>query len=178
MPNNNCTRRAGRNAVQEWMAQVEALIARIDQLVGSAAREDVQQVVKIVMDIHCHGLKRIIRCLKQRDPDNAVLDALASDELVGNLLLLHGLHPSSMEQRVRGAVASVRTYLQSHGSDIELVGVSPGAVDIRIKANCDGCVALADSIKLVARNAVCDAAPEVGAVNIQLEQQRATVQQD
>jgi len=175
MPNNKCTGRAGQNAVQKWMAQVEELIARIDQLAGSAAREDVQQVVKIVMDIHGLGLKRIIRCLKQQDPDNAVLDALANDELVGNLLLLHGLHPSSVEQRVRGAVANVRTYLQSHGSDIELLDVSADAVEVRIKANCDGCAALTDSIKLVALNAVCDAAPEVGSVNIHVEQQRASV---
>ena len=46
--------------------------------------------------------------------------ALAGDELVEHLLLLHGLHPVSVEERVREALDGVRPYLGSHGGDVEL----------------------------------------------------------
>ena len=61
-----------------------------------------------------------------RDDDGALAEALAGDELVAHLLLLHGLHPVPLEERVRGALDEVRPYLDSHGGDVELLGVEDG----------------------------------------------------
>ena len=52
----------------------------------------------------------------ERD-DGTLADALAGDELVAHLLLLHGLHPVPLEARVRGALDEVRPYLETHGGE-------------------------------------------------------------
>ena len=71
-----------------------------------------------LLDLYGEGLARIV--------DVAVATtaaaALADDELVAHLLLLHGLHPVPVEERVRGALDEVRPYLESHGGDVELLG--------------------------------------------------------
>ena len=52
---------------------------------------------------------------------------------MASLLLVHGLHPYSVETRVEQALASVRPYLGSHGGDVELLGVSDdGLVRLRL----------------------------------------------
>ena len=39
------------------------------------------------------------------------------------MLLLQGLHPFEVEDRVRQALESVRPYLRSHGGNVELIEV-------------------------------------------------------
>ena len=46
------------------------------------------------------------------------------DELVAHLLLLHGLHPVPVRERVLGALDEVRPYLATHGGGVELLDVS------------------------------------------------------
>ena len=43
--------------------------------------------------------------------DDDVLAALADDELVASLLLVHGLHPDDLDERVERALDVVRPYL-------------------------------------------------------------------
>ena len=50
------------------------------------------------------------------------------DELVAHLLLLHGLHPVPVRERVIGALDEVRPYLVAHGGGVELLGVDDGVV--------------------------------------------------
>ena len=49
------------------------------------------------------------------------------DELVAHLLLLHGLHPVPVRERVLGALDEVRPYLATHGGGVELLDVSTRA---------------------------------------------------
>jgi Fe-S cluster biogenesis protein NfuA/nitrite reductase/ring-hydroxylating ferredoxin subunit len=95
--------------------------------------------------------------------------ALATDELVGHLLLLHGLHPISVEERVREALDGVRPYLGSHGGGVELVGVSDGVALVRMQGSCEGCPASAMTLKLAIEDAVLKAAPDVERVEAEAD---------
>ena len=66
--------------------------------------------MQAVLGLHGAGLERILTHL-----DDATLDACVRDEIVGGLLLLHGLHPLELEERVREALEQVRPTLQLHG---------------------------------------------------------------
>ena len=46
--------------------------------------------------------------------------------MVASLLLMHGLYPVPLEDRVREALDSVRPYMESHGGDVELLGIADG----------------------------------------------------
>ena len=44
--------------------------------------------------------------------------------------------PCRVEERVREALDEVRPYLESHGGDVELLGVEDGVVRLRLQGSC------------------------------------------
>src|SRR5918996_5456333 len=88
-------------------------------------------------------------------------EAFAQDELISHLLLLHGLHPLDLETRVAGALEEVRPYLQSHGGNVELLGIEGGVARVRMQGSCDGCPSSAVTLKLAIEEAVQKAAPDL-----------------
>lgn len=139
------------------VAHVERLLDRLDGLPDPAARETATAVVQALLELYGEGLSRMAARLGP-----AQTRMLADgDELVAHLLLLHGLHPVEVEQRVRDALAGVRPYLESHGGDVELLGVEGGVVRLRLEGSCDGCPASAMTLKLAIEEAVLAAAPDV-----------------
>ncbi len=70
--------------------------------------------MQALLDMYGEGLSRIV----------AACDVPVEDELVAHLLLLHGLHPVPVRERVMGALDEVRPYLVAHGGGVELLGVA------------------------------------------------------
>ena len=97
----------------------------------------------------------------------AILDACARDDVVGGLLLLHGLHPLDLEARVRQALEQVRPYLRSHGGNVELLGVGDGVVRLRLEGSCHGCPSSAVTMKQTIEEAILAKAPDVTAVEVE-----------
>ena len=145
--------------VRELVARVEGLLEEVESLPGPAARATAD-VVGALLEMYGEGLARIVGLAAEREADGLV-EALTGDELVSHLLLLHDLHPVSVEARVRGALEDVRPYLDSHGGDVELVAVEDGVVRLRLAGSCDGCPSSAMTLKLAIEEAVLKAAPEV-----------------
>jgi Fe-S cluster biogenesis protein NfuA/nitrite reductase/ring-hydroxylating ferredoxin subunit len=84
--------------------------------------------------------------------------------LVSHLLLLHGLHPLDVETRVVQALEEVRPYLQSHGGNVEFLGVEEGVARLRMQGSCDGCPSSAMTLKLAIEEAVMKAAPDLDGI--------------
>src|SRR5690242_21891847 len=62
------------------------------------------------------GLARIVGHVAEQcgsAEEERLATALAGDELVSHLLMLHGLHPDDVKRRVEGALERVRPYLRS-----------------------------------------------------------------
>jgi Fe-S cluster biogenesis protein NfuA/nitrite reductase/ring-hydroxylating ferredoxin subunit len=116
--------------------------------------------VQALFDLYGAGLERIVRELGARD-DGELAQALAGDELVSHLLVLHGLHPEPLEQRVAAALHEVRPYLESHGGNVELLGISDDTVRLLLKGSCSGCPSSTITLKLAIENAIHKAAPEI-----------------
>ena len=76
-------------------------------------------------------------------------DALAEDPVVGSLLLIHGLHPVPLEERVRGgARRACGPYMESHGGDVELVGSRTASRTCGCVGSCNGCPSSASTLEL------------------------------
>ena len=131
------------------------LVARIDVLL-----EDVHDVelVQALVELYGEGLARIVA----HDPE--CVAGVAGDEVVSYLLLLHGLHPAPVEERVRGALAEVRPYLEQHGGDVELLGVEGGVARLRLQGTCNGCASSTATLKLAIEEAIQRAAPDIESV--------------
>jgi Fe-S cluster biogenesis protein NfuA/nitrite reductase/ring-hydroxylating ferredoxin subunit len=132
------------------------------------ALERAEELVRLVADLYGTGIERIMEILHERGRlDEVVLDALAADELVAGLLVVHGLHPYGVEERVERALDGVRPYLGSHGGDVELLGVTEkGVVRLRLLGSCDGCPSSSVTLELAVEGAILEAAPEVSAIEI------------
>jgi Fe-S cluster biogenesis protein NfuA/nitrite reductase/ring-hydroxylating ferredoxin subunit len=147
---------------RERVARVESLLEELESLPDPVVRERATEMAGALLDLYCGGLARIVERLGESD---AKLPAqLAEDELVSHLLLLHDLHPVDVETRVIGALDEVRPYLESHGGDVELVGVEDAVVRLRLAGSCSGCPSSTMTLKLAIEDAIHKAAPEVEAV--------------
>lgn len=146
---------------RERVARVEGLLEDVEALPGERAQETATALAQALLDLYGEGLGRIVDVLAAHD-DGTLAAALAGDELVSHLLLLHDLHPLPLEERVRGALADVRPYLESHGGDVELLGVTAGGVArLRLQGSCEGCPSSAATLQLAIEEAIHAAAPDV-----------------
>ena len=116
-----------------------------------AEREVATELVQALLDMYGEGLSRIV----------AACDVPVEDELVAHLLLLHGLHPVPVRERVMGALDEVRPYLATHGGGVELLDVADGVVRLRLEGACNGCPSSALTLQSAVDEAIMRAAPDV-----------------
>jgi Fe-S cluster biogenesis protein NfuA len=132
--------------------EARELVARIDVLL-----EDVHDVelVQSLVELYGEGIARIVA----HDPE--CVAGVADDELVSHLLVLHGLHPVPLEDRVRGALDEVRPYLEQHGGDVELLGIDAGVARLRLQGTCNGCPSSTATLRHAIEDAIQRVAPDI-----------------
>ncbi len=146
---------------RDRVAKLESLLEAVESLDDPVARERATEVVQALVELYGAGLERIVSQLAERDADGELAEAMAEDELVSHLLLLHDLHPVPLEERVRGALGEVRPYLESHGGNVELLGIEDGVVRLRLDGSCSGCPSSTATLKLAIEDAIQKAAPDI-----------------
>ncbi|MDX6532664.1 MAG: hypothetical protein QOF68_408 [Gaiellales bacterium] len=153
---------AGRlrdNEARHAVAEIERLLdeaERLDDEGHSLATEIVQALLQLYGD----GLARVITVIDECGAAE-VRERLTADELVSHLLLLHDLHPVSLETRIVQALDDVRPYLKSHGGNVELLGVEGSVARLRLEGSCSGCPSSAVTLRLAVEEAIYKAAPEI-----------------
>jgi Fe-S cluster biogenesis protein NfuA len=130
--------------------RVEALLDEIEAF-PEPQREVATELVQALLEMYGEGLAKMV----------AAGPVPVEDELVAHLLLLHGLHPVPVEERVTAALDSVRPYLLAHGGGVELLGISEGVVHLRLEGACHGCPSSALTLRSAVEDAVLKAAPDV-----------------
>ena len=129
--------------------RIEELVGRVQSLPDLAARNAALELVQAVMDFHATGLRRMIELVFETDPSGRVEDALAADDSVSGILLLHDLHPLDLGARVRRALDQPAF----HGR-VELMSLEGGVVRVRVLSG----PGLRPAIEKVLGNAAPDAA--------------------
>jgi len=140
--------------------------ARIDSLIGASAsagpvaRERAEELVRVVTDLYGAGLERLLEVLHERGVlTDEVIDAVAGDDLVAGLLLVHGLHPYDAVTRIERALA---------GGEVELLGVTAdGVARLRLPGGHGGCGSSSETLRRAAESAIEAAAPEITAVEFE-----------
>lgn len=155
-------------AFQERLERLEALLNEVDCNTEPAGQELTRAIVQALLDLHGAGLERLLEHVAEAgEAGRGILDACAGDEMVGGLLLLHGLHPLDLEARVREALETVRPLLRSHGGNVEFLAVHEGVVRLRLQGSCHGCPSSAVTLEQTVKEAIFAKAPEV--TNVELE---------
>ncbi len=149
--------------VRRRVARVDSLLEQIEALADPGARSIIAETVQALLELYGEGLARMLDSVARLGREE-LLEAFAADELVSHLLLLHGLHPADVETRVRRALEEVRPYLESHGGNVELLGVADGVARLRLQGSCSGCPSSTATLKLAIEEAIQQAAPDVDRV--------------
>jgi Fe-S cluster biogenesis protein NfuA/nitrite reductase/ring-hydroxylating ferredoxin subunit len=144
------------------VGRVEELTARVEALADPEARALADDLAAAVVQLYGEGLERIITRL---GPD--VVAELVEDGVVASLMLIHGLYPVDLDTRVREALAGVRPYLESHGGDVELLGIADGVARLRLEGSCSGCAASQSTLELAIERALEEAAPDLLGIDVE-----------
>ena len=155
-------------STEELLARFEALSARVEQITDPEARESAEELIATVLDVYGEGLRRIFATLDAAGDSAAELrDALAGDGIVASLMLIHGLYPVDLETRVIEALDGVRPYMESHGGNVELLGIADGVARIKLEGSCKGCAASASTLELAIKQALDEAAPDLEGLEVE-----------
>jgi len=132
------------------------------------ARERAEELVRTVVDLYGTGMERLLEVLHDAGSlTDDLVDAIAEDELISGLLLVAGLHPFGLDERIARALDKVRPVLGRHGGDITFVGVdADGTARLQLQGSCNGCSASSSTVSNVVESAVLVAAPEVTRVKV------------
>ena len=162
-------------SVQDAVPDPDALVGRVEELTAQLesigdpfAQSCAEELVGALMGLYGEGLQRIFEALAEEGAATAaVRERLVADGVVGSLLLIHGMYPVDLETRVREALESVRPYMESHGGNVELLGIEDGVARLRLVGSCDGCPASASTMELAIEQALEEAAPDLAGIDVE-----------
>ncbi|MBX3162692.1 MAG: hypothetical protein KF773_42415 [Deltaproteobacteria bacterium] len=148
-------------------AEIEHLLDEIRALVTAPAWQRIERALGRVVRLYGAGLGRALEHARAAGAEPAVFDELvAGDDLLGSLLVLHGLHPRTLDERVRGALATAREELGVPEDELELVAISGGRVELRAAHALGGGAMSARVAEGAIRKVIEAVAPEITAVEI------------
>lgn len=142
--------------------RVQELTAQLEEIGDFQSRAIADELVASIIQLYGAGLERIVAALDEPGASAADVKArMVEDGVVASLLVIHDLYPIDLETRVREALASVRPYMESHGGDIEIVGLEDGVARLRLVGHCRGCPASEATLELAIKTALEEHAPDL-----------------
>ena len=148
-------------AVAERVARVEGALEALEGL-PAGPRGTALEAVAALVELYGEGWARALEAVEAACPGASA--SLAGDELVGHLLMVHGLHPVAVEARVRGVLEEVEASVNADGLTLELLGVEDGVARLRFHG--DGHAA--PGLQGLVEGAVLQAAPELERVEVEV----------
>jgi Fe-S cluster biogenesis protein NfuA/nitrite reductase/ring-hydroxylating ferredoxin subunit len=157
------TEAPGRSAPDPllMMERIQELTEQLDALANPGVRDIADELTATIVGFYGAGLERIVEILGDGTA------ALAEDGLVESLLLVHDLHPVPIEDRVVQALERVRPYMESHGGNVELLGVEDRIARLRLQGSCSSCRASASTLELAVRQALEELAPDLEGMDVE-----------
>ena len=155
-------------APEELVERVQDLLGSLDEIADPVAQARVQELVGTVLELYGAGLERILGVIADAGEGAIhIRNALLDDGIVASLLLIHGLYPVPLEERIAEAVESVRPFLASHGGGVEILSVEDGVARLRLQGSCNGCPASASTLEHALKEAIDEAAPDLLALEVE-----------
>ncbi|HZP23934.1 MAG TPA: NifU family protein [Terriglobales bacterium] len=147
---------------QGYAEKIERAVGRVNDLQDDGGRTAALELMQSLMDLHGAAMARIVEVLSETgDSGRNSLASLGGDALLCGLMVLYGVHPWGLEERVRRAIENVRPQVQKQGGKVELLDVSDSLVRVSLSSSGNGCHSSPDALKSVIEQAIREAAPEV-----------------
>jgi Fe-S cluster biogenesis protein NfuA/nitrite reductase/ring-hydroxylating ferredoxin subunit len=147
---------------EQLIARVQELTGRLEDLDDPACRSLAEELTSAVVQMYGAGLERIVELA-----DAGTRDEMSKDSLVAGLLMIHDLYPVPIEERVVQALDTVRPYMESHGGNVELLGIEDGIAKLRLEGSCKSCRASSSTLELAVQQALEEAAPDLLGMDVE-----------
>jgi Fe-S cluster biogenesis protein NfuA/nitrite reductase/ring-hydroxylating ferredoxin subunit len=168
VPDSGAAARRPTEPSDDLLARIAEVSEELEKLTDPRARAVAEELMAATLELHGRGLARMMELIDEVGPSAAPLrEALIADGEVASLLLVHGLYPVDLETRVREALDEVRPYMESHGGDVELLGLDNGVARLRLQGSCDGCPASSATLELAIKKAIMEAAPDLDGLEVE-----------
>jgi Fe-S cluster biogenesis protein NfuA len=153
---------------EDHLARVQTLTEAHEALPDGPEKQLADELIGAIVELYGEGLERIVAALQAAGTAGAEIhEQLVDDGVVASLLLIHDLYPVDLEARIREALDSVRPYMESHGGDVELLGLEDGVARLRLVGHCKGCPASAATLELAIKDAIDQAAPDLVGLEVE-----------
>lgn len=147
---------------QQHAGKIEQLVERVSAIADEGARSTALELMQALMDLHGEALTRTVELLSASgEAGRSSLAQLGGDPLICGLLVLYGIHPVPMEERVAAAIEKVLPQLRKQGGSVELLGVNADVVRVMIQASGNGCHSSPDALRGMVEQSIREAAPEI-----------------
>jgi hypothetical protein len=121
-----------RPPLEEALSRIDALATALDRVTDASAREAAREILQLVLDLHGLAFARALAIVASAEDGRALIEHLAQDEQVRAALLLHGLHPEPIEERVQRAVERLESELGVLGFRVRVVAVGAAMARLRV----------------------------------------------
>lgn len=152
-------------AMHDVAGRIEALVGDFAASPDPALQRKAQELVKLLMELYGAGLAKILEILERDDGDTTrLVEAMASDELIGSLLILHDLHPQDSRARVIRELERVRPVA---GVEVTLVELREATARVQVHGRTPSGQTSTVELRKLIEGVVRAAAPEVDHVVIE-----------
>ncbi|HEY5299451.1 MAG TPA: hypothetical protein VIJ55_02135 [Acetobacteraceae bacterium] len=153
------------DGVGESLRRLEQLIAALDSVTDPTARESARALLEVVLDLHSVALARMTAMVASAD--ETLLRAMADDDPVRAILLLHGLHPDDAETRVRAALQRLAPMFAARGLGLKLIACNATDARLRVRRLDAGPMMAAAEWRAEIEAAIVEAAPDLETLEIE-----------
>ena len=153
-------------AFEQRFARVEELLAQLSRATDPMLERATREVLSTVLELHRRGLERVLEIAAREEP---VREALARDGRVSAMLLLHGLHPVSLGDRVARVIDTLGERFRSKLQNIDFE-VTGAAVTVRVVPAASACGSTRQALQKDVTEALLSAAPDAESVVVKLEE--------
>lgn len=141
---------------------IQQLVDHLEKLPDPVLRALLHECLQSLLAFYGDGLARMLHAIEEAGPEAAgIIKRLTADKVVSGLLIIHGLHPLDLASRVRAALDTVRPYMESHGGNVELIGLEGEVARLRLQGACKSCPSSAVTMELAVRRALEEACPDL-----------------
>jgi hypothetical protein len=153
--------------LEQALARLDTLTGALERVSDEKARETTRELLALLLDLHGRAFERLRAMIADSRDGPALFARIGEDKDISAILLLHGLHPKSVEERLREVIARMRSQWSARGLHVELVSAGQAFAIVRLRRN--GYAETTERLRLEIENALTDAAPDLDDILIELD---------
>lgn len=152
---------------QAHTEKVERSLEQVNALGDDRRRAAALELMQSLMDLQGAAMARVVELLSDSgESGRTALARIADDPLICGLLVLHGVHPLRMEERVQRAIEKLQPQLQKLGTALALISADETVIRLKLHQSRPDQQSVSTIGNTVER-AIREAAPEVGEIVIE-----------